>query len=459
MSVTVIVTDSLAQTASQSISITIYSKPTLNCTAGAAGVVGTPYSSTPCTGSGGVTPYSYTASGLPPGLSINAGTGAITGTPTTAGVYNNVVVIVTDSLAQTASQTISITIYSKPTLNCTAGAAGVVGTPYSSTPCTASGAVTPYSYTATGLPPGLLINAGTGAITGTPTTAGTYNSVTVIVTDSLAQTASQTISITIYSKPTLNCTAGAAGVVGTPYSSTPCTASGGVTPYYYTASGLPPGLSINAGTGAIAGTPTAAGVYNSVIVIVTDSLAQTASQTISITIYSKPTLNCTAGAAGVVGTPYSSTPCTASGGVTPYSYTASGLPPGLSINAGTGAITGTPTTAGVYNNVVVIVTDSLAQTASQTISITIYSKPTLNCTAGAAGIVGTPYSSTPCTAGGGDPPYSYSATGLPPGLSMNAATGAITGTPTNPAVYPVTVTVTDSTTPTSQTVSQQVTIP
>jgi len=64
------------------------------------------------TGTGGLTPYTWSAHSLPPGLSINAATGRITGRPTTAGTYTTTVTM-RDSCgsgAQTVSKTYTITI-------------------------------------------------------------------------------------------------------------------------------------------------------------------------------------------------------------------------------------------------------------------------------------------------------------------------------------------------------------
>jgi hypothetical protein len=72
---------------------------------------------------------------------------------------------------------------------------------------------------------------------------------------------------------------------------------------------------------------------------------------------------------GQVGTLYPSITATASGGTSPYTWTASGLAPGLSMNPA-GLISGTPTTAGTFLETATV-TDSKAATASATLSVTI----------------------------------------------------------------------------------------
>ncbi len=169
---------------------------TLSCPTFAA-QLGVAYSSA-LTATGGVAPYTFsiTSGSLPPGLTLNTSTGAITGTPTTAGVYNFTPQVV-DSQSNTVTTNCGIVVLPVPlTLSCPT-ATGQVGVLYSSA-LKAGGGVAPYTFSITGgsLPPGLTLNTSTGAITGTPTTAATYNFTSQVV-DSQDNTATASCSITI----------------------------------------------------------------------------------------------------------------------------------------------------------------------------------------------------------------------------------------------------------------------
>ena len=354
-SLTEVVTISGTPAASYSLGANLQSL-SLAC-AGGTGLAGVPYSSA-LVASGGNTPYTFSiiSGSLPPGLTLDTTTGAITGTPTNVGTFSYVAQVV-DATGRTTDTTIlgcGITITPPPLGLLCAGGIGQVGVPYFST-LVASGGTPPYtnfSIISGSLPPGLMLDANSGAITGTPTIAGTFP-YTTKVTDSAgstADTASLNCNITI-GPPTLTLVcAGGSGEVGVPYSSS-LFASGGTPPYtnFSIISGsLPPGLILNTNTGAITGTPTAAGSfpYTAKVTDSTGATSDTTSLTCNITIIPGPALLCSGGS-GVVGSPFTAS-LVATGGVPPYVFSliAGSLPPGLTLNTNTGVISGTPTAAG-----------------------------------------------------------------------------------------------------------------
>jgi hypothetical protein len=429
-----------------------------------AGAVGAAYAgSVAASGALGTATYSLASGALPASgdLVLNAGTGAITGSPKAAdaGTYT-FTVKVTDQYGDTAtSGSLSITI-TAPTLTFPGSlAGGTVGTAYSAS-AAATGVLgtTTYVLASGSLPASndLVLNATTGAITGTPHAAdvGTYP-ITVKVTDQYGDTAtSGPLSIAI-TAPTITFPSSlGGGTVGTAYSaSAAATGALGTTTYVLASGSLPASndLVLNATTGAITGTPHAADVGTYPITVkVTDQYGDTAtSGALSITI-TAPTLTFPASLAGAtVGTAYSAS-AAASGtvGTTTYSLASGSLGSHLTLNTSTGAITGTPyaADAGTFT-FKVSVTDQYNDTAtSGNLSITVTAPTITFATPTATANVGVAYSSSAGASGTvGTTTYSLASGSLGSHLTLNTSTGAITGTPyaADAGTYPFTVKVTD----------------
>ncbi|MFM8982031.1 MAG: putative Ig domain-containing protein, partial [Spartobacteria bacterium] len=194
------------------------------------------------------------ATGLPAGLSF--ADGRITGTPTTRGT-TNATIRVSNSQSANNTETLAIRVVepvpvfsSFPTsLEVQLPAATVNQT------FTATNAV---SYNATGLPAGLAFNSTTGLLSGNATTAGSYPA-TIRAINADHSVEADLVIVVQPAGPTIPSAATANGTAGLPFAST-LSASGG-TPTY-SASGLPTGLTLNATTGAITGTPAFAGNYS-----------------------------------------------------------------------------------------------------------------------------------------------------------------------------------------------------
>src|ERR1051326_3909896 len=171
----------------------------------------------------------------------------------------------------------------------------------------ASGGTSPYAFAVSSgaLPAGLVLNGATGAITGSPTTPGTFTfSITATDANGCAGSRLYNIIITGVGCPaiTLSPTTLPPGIVATPYSQS-VTASGGSAPYTYSiaAGALPPGLSLNPGTGLISGAPLQPGLFN-VTIRATDSLGCIGSRayTIGVAALAAPAAGPTLDAVGLV---------------------------------------------------------------------------------------------------------------------------------------------------------------
>ncbi|MFV0458314.1 MAG: putative Ig domain-containing protein [Actinomycetales bacterium] len=330
--------------------------------------------------------------------------------------------------------------------------AGTLGSAYSQT-LTASGGTSPYEfYEYDGrLPTGLTLTTA-GLLSGTPTATGSFT-FTVDAFDADSFQGSRTYTIAVNPPPVnITTTSLPAASAGSPYSQA-IAAEGGTAPYTYalTSGALPTGVSLST-SGALSGTPTAAGSFTFEITA-TDSTSGTAltdvqAYTMAVALPTV-TLDPSAPPGSQIGTAYSHV-FSASGGVAPYTYAVTGgsLPTGLTLSAG-GTLSGTPTSSGSFT-FTLTATDSTTgtgpafQAAQYTLlvagpEVTITPDTLPGATAGAA------YSQT-LTAGSGTAPYTFAVTGgsLPAGLALTTD-GTLSGTPTEAGPFSFTVTATDST--------------
>lgn len=179
---------------------------------------------------------------------------------------------------------------------------------------------------------------------------------------------------TLYAAPTLEAGNPPDGTVGVAYSDTPTSTVGnGAKAFTIESGALPTGLSLNATTGEITGTPTTVQTP-SVTVRLTDIYGNYIERTWSIDIDAALAITTTTLLGGVQGNAYSQT-VSATGGEGGYTFTldSGSLPTGLSL-ATSGVISGVPTVPGIYN-FVVLVTDGESRTDTQSLSITIAQAP------------------------------------------------------------------------------------
>jgi hypothetical protein len=408
------------------------------------GMVNNPYTVT-FRATGGVGGYTFSlASGtLPPGLQLSSG--VISGTPTAVGTFG-FTLQVTDSAGNAASSPVItiVVIPNIPPLQLVPPPslpAGVVNTPYTVT-FTATGGVGGYTFSVVSgtLPPGLQLSS--GVISGTPTAIGSF-SFTLQVTDSAGNTASSPVTIRIAPLPLTLTTGPLANTqVNTPIS-IQFAGSGGIPPYTFVEFGaLPPGTQITS-AGLLSGTPTKAGSYP-FLLFLNDTTGASVSKNYTLNV-AVPGLLITPPSplpSGQINVPYT-TQLAATGGIgPPYTWSAAGLPSGLSLASNSGLIAGIPRAAGTFT-VPVTVSDYSGTTATQNYTLAIaaanvtFTNPPLS-----NGAVGSPYSAG-LTASGGSGTYTFTGSGLPPGLTLSSS-GTLSGTPTAAGAYSVAVTATDS---------------
>ena len=407
------------------------------------------------TGGDGALSYGLTPA-PPPGLTLDAATRTLSGTPTEPQGARRYTWTATDADGDTASLTFAITVAEDLTPDF--GSAAVPAQAWTEStaiaPLTlpaATGGDGALSYGLTPAPPsGVVLDAATRTLSGTPAEPQGARQYTWTATDADGDTASLTFTITVAQDLTPDF--GSAAVPAQAWTENTAiaaltlpAATGGDGALSYGLTPAPPsGVVLDAATRTLSGTPTEPQGARQYTWTATDADGDTASLTFAITVAQDltPTFEDAAVSAQsyTQGTPIAAlTLPAATGGDGALSY---GLtpapPPGLTLDAPTRTLSGTPTEPQGTRQYTWTATDADGDTASLTFAITVAQDLTPDFGSAAvpaqAWTEGTAIAAlTLPAATGGDGELSYGLTPAPPpGLTLDAATRTLSGTPTEP---------------------------
>ncbi len=454
-----VVHDAASQSAKVGLELDCVSPLTISPSSLPDGNIGLPYFFTP-TVQGGIPPYQFTVAGgsLPPGITLDK-IQALQGTPTGQGTYNFTLQAVdTGNPTLRATQAFTFTVDSNLVLPATSLPDAVQQVAYHEQ-IQPVGGTPPYHFALSqnaSLPPGLTLDKTTGIISGTPSTSLPYTDyIYLTISDSAATPATITpfLSLNVQPPLSLQTTSLPDCARGLNYNGS-LTIAGGRAPYLVSVSAgaLPDGVSISSTAYNldfnVTGIPSKDGTFPFTL-NVSDSYEtpNTAKQNFQIRI-SDPISISGPGLVNILYNQSYSTTFPVSGGIPPYAWHMSSIPPGFTFDTTTGTLSGTAN-GGSVTSPNVSVTDSSNPPQNATyfsFVLDAYGKLTILTTSLPPVAAGSNVLLVIPSSGGAAPlSWSISSGSLPPGLSFGTSSdmGKISGSPTASGSYPFTIALSD----------------
>ncbi|QSX36018.1 putative Ig domain-containing protein [Shewanella sedimentimangrovi] len=334
---------------------------------------------------------SFSISGQPSWASFNTSTGTLSGTPVNSdvGSYSNIIISVSDGTVSTALSAFSITVVNTndaPVISGTPATSVNEDSAYSFTPSASDVDVGDVlSFSISGKPSWASFDSSTGTLSGTPVNGdvGSYSNIIISVSDGTVSVALSAFSITVINSndaPVISGTPATSVNEDSAYSFTPSASDVDVgDSLSFSISGQPSWASFDANTGTLSGTPVNSdvGSYSNIIISVSDGTVSTALPSFSIAVINAndaPVISGIPATSVDEDSAYNFTPSASDvdvGDVLTFSI--SGKPAWASFDTTTGMLSGTPVNAdvGVYNNIIISVSDGTVEASLPAFSIEV----------------------------------------------------------------------------------------
>jgi hypothetical protein len=352
-------------------------------------VAGTPYSFQPTAADPDGDSITFSASNLPAWASINAQTGKVTGTPTSAqvGKTGEITISASDQKASSSLPTFQITVAAAsnsplpvvnepPTIAGTPATSATVGLVYSFTPVGDDPNDDNLTYAISNKPSWATFTPATGQLTGTPAAAnvGTTSNISITVTDGTFVATLPSFSIQVADvaptnrAPTITGTPAATATVGTAYSFRPVGSDPDGNTLRYSIQNQPSWATFSTTSGRLSGTPAASNVGTSarITISVTDNIETVSLPSFTIQVNAAanraPTISGAPLLSVNVLAPFSFQPQASDPDGDTLTFSATNLPTWATFNTSTGLLSGIPLLAnvGTTSGIVISVSDGKA---------------------------------------------------------------------------------------------------
>jgi hypothetical protein len=240
-------------------------------------------------------------------------------------------------------------------------------------------------------------------------------------------------------KPIISGTPPTTATVGVQYSFTPSARDPEGKRLYFVIANKPSWASFSTSTGQLKGTPTKTGTFKNIKIMVTDGVHTSVLPLFNITVSAAktnraPTISGTPATSATVGKAYSFRPTASDPDGDSLGFSISNKPSWATFSTSTGQLSGTPSAAGTFSNIVIKVSDGKLTTSLPAFSIKVVADtsnaaPKISGTPATSATVGTAYSFTPSASDANGDTLTFSIANKPSWATFSTSTGRLSGTP------------------------------